>query len=143
MRLNNFTRQSFFDETEKFIEHGSDLHALLNEGHCRGGTVLRVLGDKLELREFLIFGAVAFARNGSLPDDLEQRSMVIEMQRRRPDERLSELREDRCESLQKLVRMCARWADDCDLGDCEPDITPPSLLPRPHQGVCSARRLLI
>ena len=51
-----------------------DLHALLNEGHCAGGTVLRVLGEKLELREFGIFvGAVAFARNGRLPDDLEQR----------------------------------------------------------------------
>ena len=33
------------DETEKYIEHGSDLHALLNEGHCKGGTVLRVLGE--------------------------------------------------------------------------------------------------
>jgi putative DNA primase/helicase len=36
------------DETEKYIEHGSDLHALLNEGHAKGGTVLRVLGDKLD-----------------------------------------------------------------------------------------------
>ena len=23
------------DETEKYIEHGGDLHALLNEGHCK------------------------------------------------------------------------------------------------------------
>ncbi|MFY9839411.1 MAG: hypothetical protein WAK55_23635, partial [Xanthobacteraceae bacterium] len=67
------------DETEKYIEHGTDLHALLNEGHCTGGTVLRVLGDKQELREFSVFGAVAFAANGRLPDDLEQRSIVIEM----------------------------------------------------------------
>ncbi len=110
------------DETEKYIEHGSDLHALLNEGHAKGGTVLRVLGDKLELREFSIFGAVAFARNGSLPDDLEQRSIVIEMQRRRSDEPLSELREDRCESLKNTARMCARWADDCDLGDYDPEM---------------------
>ena len=108
------------DETEKYIDHNSDLHALLNEGHANGGTVLRVLGDKLELREFSIFSAVAFARNGSLPDDLEQRSIVIEMQRRRSDEPLSELREDRCESLRNTARMCARWADDCDLGDYDP-----------------------
>src|SRR4029077_11655139 len=63
------------DETEKYVEHGSDLHALLNEGHCRGGTVLRVLVEKQELREFSIFAAVAFAANGKLPDDLEQRSV--------------------------------------------------------------------
>src|SRR5262249_10080782 len=73
------------DETEKYIEHGSDLHALLNEGHCKGGTVLRVLGEKQELREFSVFAALAFAANGKLPDDLEQRSIVIEMQRRRAD----------------------------------------------------------
>jgi putative DNA primase/helicase len=113
------------DETEKYIEHGSDLHALLNEGHAKGGTVLRVLGEKLELREFAIFGAVAFARNGKLPDDLEQRSIVIEMQRRRADEPLAELRDDRCESLQRIARMCARWADDNAnaLADCDdPDM---------------------
>jgi hypothetical protein len=108
------------DETEKYIEHGSDLHALLNEGHAKGSTVLRVLGDKLELREFSIFSAVAFARNGSLPDDLEQRSIVIEMQRRRSDEPLSEFREDHCESLKNTACMCARWADDCDLADYDP-----------------------
>jgi Protein of unknown function (DUF3631) len=110
------------DETEKYIEHGSDLHALLNEGHCKGGTVMRVLGDKLELREFAVFGAVAFARNGRLPDDLEQRSIVIEMQRRRPEEELAELREDRCEALQTIARMCTRWAEDIDLRDYDPEM---------------------
>jgi Protein of unknown function (DUF3631) len=120
--VEQFQPTILLDETEKYIEHGSDLHALLNEGHCKGGTVLRVLGDKLELREFSIFGAVAFARNGSLPDDLEQRSIVIEMQRRLPDEQLSELREDRCELLHDLARMCARWADDCDVGENNPDM---------------------
>ena len=113
--VEQFQPTILLDETEKYIEHGSDLHALLNEGHCKGGTVMRVLGDKLELREFAIFGAVAFARNGSLPDDLEQRSIVIRLQRRRPDEPLSELRDDRCESLRNTARMAARWAED--MGD--------------------------
>jgi hypothetical protein len=112
------------DETEKYIEHGGDLHALLNEGHCEGGTVLRVLGEKLELREFGVFGAVAFARNGALPDDLEQRSIVVEMQRRRPDEALAELRDDRCPSLEMLGRKCARWSEDNagELKEADPDM---------------------
>jgi Protein of unknown function (DUF3631) len=100
------------DETEKYVEHGSDLHALLNEGHCAGASVMRVLGDKLELREFSVYGAAAFARNGAMPDDLDQRSIVIELQRRKPDEPLEELREDRCEPLVQLARMCAAWAED-------------------------------
>jgi putative DNA primase/helicase len=112
------------DETEKYIENGSDLHALMNEGHCIGGSVLRVHGDKLELREFSVFGAVAFARNGRLPDDLEQRSIIIQMQRRRADEPLAELREGQLEGLDRLARMCSRWADDNAslLADCDPDM---------------------
>jgi hypothetical protein len=110
------------DENEKYMEAGGDLHALLNEGHRKGATVLRVLGDKQELREFSVFGAVALARNGRLPDDLEQRSIVIEMRRRRPDQTLETLRDDRCESLNALARMCVRWADDVDLTDIDPNM---------------------
>jgi hypothetical protein len=112
------------DETEKYIENGSDLHALLNEGHCKGGTVTRVIGDALELREFSVFGAVAFARNGKMPDDLEQRSINIEMQRRRADEPLSPLRDDRAEPLRQIASMCARWAGDQAhlLPDQDPDM---------------------
>jgi hypothetical protein len=112
------------DETEKYIEHGSDLHALMNEGHCKGATVLRVLGEKLELREFAVFGALAMARNGKLPDDLEQRSIIIEMQRRLPGEPIADLPEGPIESLDRLGRMCCRWADDNGelVTDCAPDM---------------------
>jgi hypothetical protein len=112
------------DETEKYVEHGSDLHGLLNEGHCKGGNVLRVLGEKQELREFGVYGPVAFARNGKLPDDLKQRSIVVEMKRRLPDEPVSELRDDRCASLDRIARKCARWADDnaALLVDRDPDM---------------------
>ena len=122
--IEQFHPTILLDETEKFVESGGDLHALLNEGHCKGGTVLRVLGEKLELREFSVFGAMAFARNGRLPDDLEQRTIVIEMQRRRADESLSELRDDRSESLQQVAKMCARWADDYAsiVADTDPDM---------------------
>ena len=122
--IEQFQPTILLDETEKYIEHGSDLHALLNEGHCKGGSVLRVLGEKLELREFSVFGAMAFARNGRLPDDLEQRSIVIEMQRRRADEDLAELRDDRSEQLQQIAKMCVRWADDYagSVTDCDPEM---------------------
>jgi Protein of unknown function (DUF3631) len=122
--VEQFQPTILLDETEKYIEHGSDLHALLNEGHSAGAGVMRVLGDKLELREFAVFGPVAFARNGRLPDDLEQRSIIVEMQRRRSDEPLSELRDDRCESLQRVACMCARWAEDTtdQITDYDPDM---------------------
>lgn len=122
--IEKFQPTVLLDETEKYIENGSDVHALLNEGHCKGGTVTRVLGEGLELREFPVFGAVAFARNGRLPDDLQQRSVIIEMQRRRAHEELAHLRDDRAELLQQIARMCARWAYDYGhlLADQDPDM---------------------
>jgi hypothetical protein len=123
--VEHFQPTLLLDETEKYIEHGSDLHALINEGHCKGGSVMRVLGEKLELREFAVFGAVAFARNGRLPDDLEQRSIIIEMQRKRSDEEVLDLPEGvLIESLHRTARMCARWAEDKAslLADLNPDM---------------------
>ena len=112
------------DETEKHLDLNSDLHALINEGHCQGATVWRVLGEKLELREFAIFGALAFARNGPIPNDLEQRSIVVSLKRRLADESLSPLSEARPRppALEVLARKCARWAQDNGdrLGEIDP-----------------------
>jgi putative DNA primase/helicase len=73
---------------------------------------------------FDTFCLAAFARNGRIPDDLEQRSIVIELQRRMPGERLDVLRDDRAEDLHNLARMCARWSDDyvADISGIEPDM---------------------
>jgi len=122
--VEGFQPTILLDETEKYIENGSDFHALLNEGHCKGGTLTRVIGDRLELRDFSLYGAVALARNGKFPDDLEQRSIVIEMQRRRATEELAVLRDDRAESLRRTASMCRRWADDHArlLPDQDPDM---------------------
>jgi putative DNA primase/helicase len=110
------------DENEKFLEPGSDFHAILNQGHRRGQYVIRTQGDDHELRMFDTFCLVAFARNGRPPDDLEQRSIVIELERRLPGEQLDVLKDS--ENLDNLRRMCLRWADDYadDLAGTDPDM---------------------
>jgi hypothetical protein len=85
--VEQFQPTILLDETEKYIERGSDLHALLNEGHCTGGTVLRVLGEKLELREFAIFSPVAYARNGRLPDRTARGEVSPPSHHRSPERR--------------------------------------------------------
>jgi hypothetical protein len=112
------------DESEKFLEVNSEFHALLNQGHARGDYALRNVGDSHEPRMFDTFCLAAFARNGRIPDDLEQRSIVIELQRRLPGETLDVLREDRADDLRNLARMCCRWADDYadEVADIEPDM---------------------
>jgi len=112
------------DESEKFLEIGSEFHALLNQGHAKGDFALRNVGDNHEPRMFDTFCLAAFARNGRIPDDLEQRSIVIELQRRLPGESLDVLRDDRADDLHTLARTCARWSDDYvdDISSIEPDM---------------------
>ena len=45
--VEKFQPTLLLDEAEKYVEHGGDLHALINEGHAQGATVLRVLGEKV------------------------------------------------------------------------------------------------
>jgi putative DNA primase/helicase len=112
--VEHFNPTVLLDETEKYLELGSDLHALVNEGHCRGATVWRVLGENLELREFAIFGALAYARNGPIPNDLAQRSIVVSLKKRLANEPLSPLSEaqPRPPALEVLARKSARWTQD-------------------------------
>jgi putative DNA primase/helicase len=110
--VETFQPTLLIDELKKFLELGSELHGILNEGHGRGVHVLRVLGEKKELREFRVFGAVAFGTLGRVPDDLEDRSIIVRLQRRRAEEEVCEFRPDRAENLEQLARWCARWAED-------------------------------
>ena len=64
-----------------------------------------MLGEQNELREFAVYGAAALAYNGRPPDDLEQRMIVIELQRRKAGDEVAELRVYCCVPLDRLARM--------------------------------------
>ncbi|WP_375486909.1 DUF3631 domain-containing protein [uncultured Mycobacterium sp.] len=73
-----------------------DLRALYNSGYRRGATVDRCEGDakKMEVREFPVFAPVAFAGlAGKIPRTILDRSIVLHMRRRSPDEHVDEFRE--------------------------------------------------
>ena len=101
-----------YRRTEKISRTDGEMHGLLNAGHGRGMTVIRVLGEQLEPREFRVFGAVAVGTLGKLPDDLHDRAIVIEMRRKLAADLVAPFREDRVENLRTLARRCARWAED-------------------------------
>jgi hypothetical protein len=72
-----------------------DLRALVNAGHRRGSTVIRCVGDgaSMEVVEFDAYAPVALAGLGDLPDTILDRSVIIRMRRRRPDEPVAAMRE--------------------------------------------------
>jgi Protein of unknown function (DUF3631) len=90
----------------------SELLGILNSGHRRGGNVLRTVGDDNEPRQFATYSPCAFALIGKLPDTLDDRSVVIELRRRLPDEPIQRFRLDRTEHQYLLARRAARWAGD-------------------------------
>jgi hypothetical protein len=107
-----------FDEVDaifgsKTEDDHEDLRSLLNTGHRRGATVPRCVGQgsKMTVHEFPTYAPVALAAIGKLPDTLMDRSVVIRMKRRAPDEKVSAYRQRRVEPSGHALRArIAAWA---------------------------------
>ena len=76
------------DEADTFAKDNEDLRGILNSGHRRNGMVIRIVdaGGDHEPRQFSTWAPVALASIGSLPATLMDRSIIVALRRRRPDE---------------------------------------------------------
>lgn len=108
-----------FDEVDTiFATHATanneELRGLINSGYRRGATAGRTVihGKELSPEDWPSFAAVAMAGLNQLPDTLMTRSIVINMRRRRPDEKVKPYRcrvyAQRAESLRECLR---QWTD--------------------------------
>jgi putative DNA primase/helicase len=100
------------DEADSYARNNEDLRGVLDAGHRRDGTVIRTAGDDHEPRQFSVWAPVVLAAIGRLPATIEDRSVVVRLRRRRPDEEIEPLRLDRVGGLEKLACKAARWAID-------------------------------
>jgi hypothetical protein len=88
-----------FDEVDTIFgpraRGNEELRGLLNAGHRRGATVGRckMRGDQVLTEELDCFAPVALAGLGNLPDTVLARSIIIEMRRRTPREKVEPWRE--------------------------------------------------
>jgi putative DNA primase/helicase len=106
------------------LSENEELRGILNSGHRQGGSVIRTVGEDFEPRAFSTYSACAIALIGKLPATLTDRSVPIDLRRRRPDEPIEAFRFDRTGSLDQLARQAARWArDNADhVRGADPDI---------------------
>ena len=88
--------------------------------------MLRVEGDQHEARAFATYAPCAIAAIGSLPGTIMDRSVVIDLARRKPDEKIEAFRLDRTAALDEIARRIVRWAkDNADaIGALDPDVPP-------------------
>jgi hypothetical protein len=106
------------DEADSYLgwkvarEH-EDIRGLVNAGHRRGATAYRMnMEGGAQVQEFRAFGAVALAGIGDLPDTIIDRSVVVAMKRRSPDETVEPFRRRLVEpNVADLVDSIAVWAD--------------------------------
>jgi uncharacterized protein DUF3631 len=85
---------------------------VIDAGHRCDGAVIRTVGDNHEPRQFSAWAPVALAAIGHMPGTIEDRSIIVRLRRRRPDEPVESLRLDHAGGLDKLARKAARWAAD-------------------------------
>lgn len=104
------------DEVEYFQgknkENYNELVAVLNSGFEKGGVVERLVGDQHEVRSFSVYCPRALAGIAELPETVEDRAIVIFMQRKQKTERLEPFdyyRLNKGEARQLRDR-CYRWA---------------------------------
>jgi putative DNA primase/helicase len=122
------------DEADMLLrskDERKDLYSVLLDGHRRGGQTLRNVGDEHEPRGFNTYAAIAIASIGKLIDTLTDRSIVIDLKRRKRNEQVARFRFDRVDHLTELSRQIMRWVTDHGdrVAAIEPD-TPESIFNR-------------
>ncbi len=111
--VERFAPTLLVDEADTFLHGRDDLIGVLNSGHARASAhVVRTVGENFEPRLFSTWAPKAIALIGRLPATLEDRSIVIVLQRRRHEHRGDRLRLDRLGDFEEVRRKAARFAFD-------------------------------
>jgi hypothetical protein len=113
------------DESDTYLKDNPDLHNICNNGHKKNGQVLRCEGEKLESRAFSVWAPMAIAGIGTLKGTIEDRSIHVRLQKKKPTETVSRFRADRPgKAIEEIACKAARWAQDhgIALGNADPVI---------------------
>ena len=97
------------DEVEIFntknkSESAQTILAILNAGHRRGASIPRCDGPQHGVKLFPVYGPKAFAAIGRLPETLSDRSIIIAMQRRTPQQRVERFLLGRAKAESEPIR---------------------------------------
>ena len=118
------------DEADTFINETPEINGIINSGHRKSSAfVIRLIGDNHEPKQFSTWAPNIIAMIGKPKDTIVDRSIMIEMRRKKTDEEVGRFIPHRAEpELKILARKIRRWSNDSfdALRDSDPD-TPPSL----------------
>ena len=114
------------DEADTFIRGDKGFQSILNSGHTRGmSKVWRVVGKDQDPQAFQTWGAKAIAGIGTfLSETTLDRSIRVELRRKRPDEKAEKLLHADPAPFERLRRQLARFAEDSGetIGNTRPEL---------------------
>ncbi len=115
------------DEADTFVRGNEELRGILNSGHLRSAAiVVRTARSDFEPRTFKTWCPKVIALIGRLSDTIEDRAIMIPLERCVSGEKPERLRFDSLTQMTPLNRKACRWARDNvkKIMDSEPQIPP-------------------
>ena len=115
------------DEADSFVKDNEELREILNSGHTKAAAhVIRnvEVNGEHKPRRFSTWAPKAIATIRVLADTLEDRSVVITLQRKPPAAKVERLRRRDSDEFAALRSKAKRWADDniAKLDDPDPEL---------------------
>jgi putative DNA primase/helicase len=119
------------DEADSFVKDNEEMRGILNSGHTKAAAhVIRnvEVNGEHKARRFSTWAPKAIATIRALADTLEDRAIVVTLQRKPMSAKVARLRKRDSDEFAILRQRAARWAaDNCSkLTDPDP-ATPPAL----------------
>ena len=106
---------SLIDEADTFIKNNEEVRGVLNSGHTKTAAyVIRTIEVRGEhkAKRFSMWAPKAIATIRSLADTLEDRSIIVTMQRKKTSETVERLRRSDNDDFAMLRRQALRWCED-------------------------------
>jgi putative DNA primase/helicase len=103
------------DEADSFVKENEELRGVLDSGHTKvAANVIRSveINGEHKPRRFSTWAPKAIATIRSLADTLEDRSVILTLQRKPPGAKVERLRRRDTEEFKTLRSKAARWAAD-------------------------------
>lgn len=100
------------DEADMVVPKNLKIRNLLNAAHNRLSARVTRVGALGQVDTFDVFGPKALALIGTLPPTIQDRSVVITLLRKRPDEKVEPLPTDIVMAYNDTRRKIARWVSD-------------------------------
>jgi putative DNA primase/helicase len=103
------------DEADSFVKDNEELRGILDSGHTKvAANIIRTveINGEHKPRRFSTWAPKAIATIRSLADTLEDRAIIVQLQRKPPGAKIERLRRRDNEWFAALRSQAARWAGD-------------------------------